>query len=118
MNIKTVAPEFSVSPQIFTGDIGELKAKGFRALICNRPDHEEPGQPDIAAAAAAVGLEARHIPVRPDAISPADVAAFGRAIEELPGPVLAYCRSGGRSSALWSKARTGADAGTRLQAPR
>ena len=108
MNIKTVAPDFSVSPQIFAGDIGALKAKGFRTIICNRPDHEDPGQPDfadIAAAAAAAGLAARHIPVRPDAIGPADVAAFGRAIDELPGPVLGYCRSGGRSAALWSKAR-------------
>ena len=110
MNIKTVAPDFSVSPQIFAGDIGALKAKGFRTIICNRPDHEDPGQPDfadIAAAAAAVGLAARHIPVRPDAIGPADVAAFGRAIDELPGPVLGYCRRGGRSAALWSPARNG-----------
>lgn len=110
MNIKTVAPDFSVSPQIFAGDIGALKAKGFRTIICNRPDHEDPGQPDfadIAAAAAAAGLAARHIPVRPDAIGPADVAAFVRAIDELPGPVVGYCRSGSRSAALWSKARTG-----------
>jgi len=90
-------------PADLTGDIGALKAKGFRAIICNRPDHKDPGQPDFAAA----GLEARHIPVRSDAISPADVAAFGRAIDELPGPVLGYCRSGKRSTAMWSKARTG-----------
>ena len=109
MNIRTVAPDFSVSPQIFAKDIGALKALGFRAIICNRPDHEDPGQPDfadIAAAAAAAGLAARHVPVTPDAISPADVAAFGRAIDDLPGPVLGYCRSGGRAAALWSKART------------
>jgi sulfide:quinone oxidoreductase len=108
MNIRTLTNDFSVSSQILPSDLPQLKAKGFLAIICNRPDHEEPGQPsfaEVAAAAAAVGIEARHVPVRPDAISANDVAAFGRAIKELPGPVLGYCRSGGRSAAMWEKSR-------------
>ena len=108
MNIRPVNHDFSVSPQILPSDLPQLKAKGFRAVICNRPDGEEPGQPTfaaVAAAAAAVGIEARHIPVRPDAINVTDVTAFGRAINELPGPVLGYCRSGARSAAMWEKSR-------------
>lgn len=109
MNIRPITPDFSVSPQILPSDLPRLKEKGFRAIICNRPDREEPGQPsfaEVAAAAAAVGIKARHIPVRPDAIGASDVAAFGRAIKELPGPVLGYCRSGGRSAAMWEKSRS------------
>jgi sulfide:quinone oxidoreductase len=109
MNIRPVTPDFSVSPQILPSDLPHLLAKGFRAIVCNRPDREEPGQPsfaEVAAAAAAVGIAARHIPVRPDAISANDVAAFGRAIKDLPGPVLGYCRSGMRAATLWEKQRT------------
>jgi len=108
MNINPVAPEFSASSQILVTDLPTLKGRGFRSIICSRPDHEDPGQPtfaEIAAAASALGIEARHIPVRPDAIGTADVAAFGKAIAELPGPVLGYCRSGGRAVAMWTKAR-------------
>ncbi len=108
MNIRPVAQGFSVSPQILPSDLPDIKAKGFRSIICNRPDREEPGQPsfaEVATAAAAIGIEARHIPVKPDAISTDDVAAFGRAIKELPGPVLGYCRSGARAATLWEKSR-------------
>ncbi len=56
----------------------------------------------IEAAAKAAGLKARYIPVVAGQISDEDVAAFGAALAELPGPVLAYCRSGARSTALWS----------------
>lgn len=107
MNIKPVTPNFSASSQILASDLPALKAKGLRSIICSRPDHEDPGQPtfsEIAAAATTLGIEARHIPVRPDAIGPADVAAFTKAIAELPGPVLGYCRSGGRAVAMWTKA--------------
>jgi sulfide:quinone oxidoreductase len=108
MNIKTLTPDFAVTTQIQPSDLPLLKAQGFMAVICNRPDGEDPGQPpfaEIAAAAAKLGIKARHIPVRPDAINPDDVAAFRRAIAELPGPVLGYCRSGGRSAAMWEKSR-------------
>ncbi len=108
MNVRPVAPDFSVSSQILPSDLPHLKAKGFRAIICNRPDREDQGQPsfaEIAAAAAKLGIEARHIPVRPDAIGASDIAAFARAIKELPGPVIGCCRSGGRSAAMWEKSR-------------
>jgi sulfide:quinone oxidoreductase len=109
MNIRPITNDYSVSSQILPSDLPQLKAKGFRAVICNRPDREEPGQPsfaEIAAAATAIGIEARYIPVRPDAIGADDVAAFGSAIKELPGPVLGYCRGGARAATLWEKSRS------------
>jgi sulfide:quinone oxidoreductase len=104
MDIRTIAPALSVGGQITAADVSRLAHRGFRSIICNRPDGEGPDQPafaEIAAAACAAGMQARHIPVAGQ-VSHADAAAFGRAMEEMPKPVFAYCRSGMRSEALWS----------------
>lgn len=100
----------SIGPQIRPTDIAALKDAGFRAVVCNRPDGEGFGQPShtkMAAAAEAAGLAFRYLPVTPGNVSSEMVAAFDRALRELPGPVFAYCRSGARSSALWSLASNG-----------
>ena len=105
MNIKQLSPDYSVSAQIQPRDIAELKAAGFKSVICNRPDHEDPGQPslaDISAAAQAAGLEFRHVPVISGQMTAQNVEDQARALEELPKPVFAYCRSGTRSSNLYS----------------
>ena len=105
MDLRKIDDVLTVSPQIAPGDMAALKRAGFRSIICNRPDGEEPGQPgfaDIAGAAARAGLAARHVPIRPGPPEEADVAAFGIALRELPAPILAYCRSGTRSATLWS----------------
>ncbi|MGF1503482.1 MAG: TIGR01244 family sulfur transferase [Paracoccaceae bacterium] len=105
MDIKTITPALSVSPQIAPGDIAAIKAAGFRAIICNRPDGEGADQPtheEIDRAARAAGLETRYLPVTTGKVQDADATAFGTALRDLPGPVLAYCRSGMRSATLWS----------------
>lgn len=99
-----------VAAQISPADLDAIAAAGFRALICNRPDGEVEGQPDmddVAAAAQARGLPLVRIPVLGSAIGEADIAAYRRALDELPRPILAYCRSGNRSSVLWALARAG-----------
>ena len=95
-----------VSPrQLHPSDIPALGAKGVRLIVNNRPDGEEPGQPqsaEIEAAARAAGLDYRHIPVAGG--FPADrIEAMAEALER--GPVLAFCRSGTRSTFLWALAR-------------
>lgn len=103
MTIKTLSPGLGVSPQIGPADVAALAASGFRSIICNRPDDEERGQPSavaVAAAADALGLRFIHIPVVAGTIDEGDAAAMTRALAELPGPVLAYCRSGARSEQL------------------
>ncbi|TDL91269.1 bifunctional protein tyrosine phosphatase family protein/NAD(P)/FAD-dependent oxidoreductase [Meridianimarinicoccus aquatilis] len=105
MDPKPISPELSVSPQIAPEDIAQLAADGYRAIICNRPDGEGADQPtfdEIEAAAKAAGLEARYLPITQGKVSDEDAAAFDRLSKELPGPVLAYCRSGMRSATLWS----------------
>lgn len=104
MNIKEITPDYSVSAQIQPGDIAELKAAGFKSVICNRPDHEDPGQPSVAeirAAAEAAGMEFRHVPVISGQMTAQNVEDQARVLEELPKPVFAYCRSGTRSTNLF-----------------
>lgn len=105
MEIRTLTPAISVSPQISPDDVADIAAAGFKTIICNRPDDEEPGQPafaDIAAAARAAGLEVLHVPVISGMLTEGNVAEFAQALETVPGPVLAYCRSGTRSANLWA----------------
>ncbi len=106
---RTISARLSVASQITAADIPALKSQGFRAIICNRPDGEGADQPsygEIQQAAKSAGLEARYIPIVHGLVSEDDAAAFGAALAELPGPVLAYCRSGTRSATLWSLAQS------------
>ncbi|AND70317.1 hypothetical protein ATSB10_28630 [Dyella thiooxydans] len=105
MDIRPLTDTLSVSPQITPSDLAKLAAQGFRTVINNRPDGEEPGQPASAAmaqAAAAAGLEYRYIPVVPGQLPDALVDGFADALAGLPGPTLAYCRTGTRSTTLWA----------------
>jgi uncharacterized protein (TIGR01244 family) len=97
-----------ISPQIGPGDLAEAAALGVGLVINNRPDDEEPGQPEgaaIAKAAASAGLAYTAIPVTHAGFSHAQVDAMAKALEEAEGPVLAYCKSGTRSTFLWALAR-------------
>ncbi|SDD65447.1 sulfide:quinone oxidoreductase [Paracoccus isoporae] len=110
MDIRKIDDRISVSPQIEPGDVAELAAQGYRSIICNRPDGEEAGQPDhaqIAAAAEEAGLTFVTLPVTPGQMNAALVAEFGAAMEQLPTPVLAYCRSGTRSATAWALSQSG-----------
>ncbi|CUH60050.1 bifunctional protein tyrosine phosphatase family protein/NAD(P)/FAD-dependent oxidoreductase [Thalassobacter stenotrophicus] len=105
MDIKTLSPQVSVSPQITVADVAKVAEAGFRAIICNRPDGEGADQPnfdEIEAAANVAGLQIAYVPVTAGMVTDDDVAAFASALAELPRPVLAYCRTGTRSATLWS----------------
>ncbi|EIL92152.1 TIGR01244 family sulfur transferase [Rhodanobacter spathiphylli] len=105
MQPRQLTEQLSVAPQIAAADMPAIVAQGFRSIVNNRPDGEEPGQPDNAAleaAAHAAGLEWRHIPVVSGKVNDDQVRSFSEAMAQLPGPVLAFCRSGTRCSALWA----------------
>lgn len=111
MQPKFISDDLAVSPQVTLDDLRKARQEGFRAIICNRPDGEGADQPsfrEIEAAASDAGMEARYIPITGGMVSDADAAAFGQALLELPGPVLAYCRTGTRSATLWSLSQAGA----------
>ncbi len=108
MEIKTLTAGLSVSPQITQADLQTIKDNGFRSVICNRPDGEGADQPtfeELAEAARSLGLETAYIPIVAGKVADEDAATFGDALRDLPGPVLAYCRTGTRSATLWSLAQ-------------
>ncbi len=110
MSIFKLTPNVSVAPQIEAEDLETIKAMGFRSIINNRPDQESMQQPEndvIAEKAAALGLDYRFIPVVSGSFNDADVARFRQALDEMEGPLLAFCRSGTRSSVMWALANAG-----------
>ncbi len=110
MELRRLNGELAVAGQISPGDVPELAAVGIRAIICNRPDGEAPGQPkyeEIEKAAAANGIKIVYQPVVTTSISDEDAVTFGKLLEELPKPLLVYCRSGLRSTALWALSQSG-----------
>lgn len=107
MDLKKISEALSVSEQIHPDDVATLARRGFGAIICNRPDGEAADQPtheEIEQAAQKAGLAFLYLPVTPGIVTDDTAAAFKQALTELPGPVLGYCRTGTRTTTLWSLA--------------
>ena len=110
MDVKRINDHVSVAPQISPDDLPALKALGFTAIINNRPDGESPDQPPSAvmqAAAEKAGLAYHYIPLGRDGVSTEMVEQTEAALEGSTGPVLAFCRSGTRSTTLWALSQAG-----------
>jgi uncharacterized protein (TIGR01244 family) len=110
MDIKQVTSSFAVSGQITAADLVQLKAAGYRTLICNRPDGEAEGQPAaeaLAAEARAQGFDWHWIPISSGQFTDEAVAAFTQALVDRDELVLAFCRTGTRSITLWALAQAG-----------
>jgi len=106
---RAVAEDVCVAPQLTPAAMAEAARQGFRSVVNNRPDFEHgPDQPTsaaIEAAARAAGLEYRHLPVGSAYQSPEQIAAFAKLLDELPRPMLVFCRSGARSARLFMAAQ-------------
>lgn len=113
MQIVKLTDTVAVSGQITPEDLPALAEQGFRVVINNRPDGEAPGQPSsaaLAAAAEAAGLEYHYYPLNAYNYPGDDVAAMGALFDDPSRPVLAFCRSGTRSTNLWISSRADAEA--------
>jgi len=113
MDIRKIDDTISVSPQIDPADVTEAARQGFAAIINNRPDHEEAGQPEgepIQRVADTLGLAYTAIPVS-GGFSHEQIDAMRAALDAAKGPVLAFCRTGTRSTNLWAlaEAKAGGD---------
>lgn len=110
MALKYLSKDVAVAEQVLPEQIADIAQAGIRSIVCNRPDGEGPGQADFAAIeceARRLGLEARYLPALPDQLTDAHGLAFGVLMEQLPTPILAYCRSGKRAASMWALSQAG-----------
>lgn len=110
MELKRINESVSVAGQILPSDIDAIKAAGFTTIVNNRPDGEAPDQPtnaEIQAAAEMAGLVYHFIPMGREGVSADMVANTLAALEQSSGAVLCFCRTGTRSTTLWSLSQAG-----------
>ncbi len=107
MTFRKITEQIYASPQIGLDDVVLAAAQGVTLIVNNRPEDESEDQvpgPEIEAAARAAGLDYIAIPVTHAGFSEPQVTAMAAALAGAEGPVLAYCRSGTRSTLLWALA--------------
>ncbi len=105
MDLKKINDALSVASQIQLHEVSLVAQAGFKSVICNRPDGESPDQPshqEIQAACAAHGMAFRFLPADTGKVLDGHGTEFGELLRTLPGPVLAYCRTGTRSTTMWA----------------
>lgn len=110
VDLRKIDDRISVAPQIQITDLPAIAELGFKTLVANRPDKEEPGQPSMAgieAAAHQQGLQWIFMPVASGNISDQDIERFSAMIHKADAPVLAFCRSGTRCTMLWALSSAG-----------
>lgn len=110
MEIRTITPDYSVTPQIDPADIPAIKAAGFVAIIDNRPDAEIPaelGSDVMRGVVEAAGMTFVANPVTHQSLNMDMVRTQMETLASAGGPVLAYCASGTRSSIVWSLGQAG-----------
>jgi uncharacterized protein (TIGR01244 family) len=106
-DFRILSEDVLASPQITVADIEVARAAGVRTIVNNRPDGEAPDQTpgaDIEAAAMAAGMDYVAIPVSGANFGESQVEAMLETLERADGKVLAYCRTGTRSTLLWALA--------------
>jgi uncharacterized protein (TIGR01244 family) len=105
LTISAHTDRFATAPQIAPEDMAAIAAHGFSTVVNNRPDGEGgPDQPSSQAmeqAAHVAGLAYHYLPVISGQITPEQVASFAAIVAGSTGPVLAFCRSGARSTTIW-----------------
>ena len=110
LTITPLTADLSVSPQLEPSAMQAVAARGFKSVINNRPDGEGgPAQPTAAAVEAearAAGLAYVHLPVSPAMQTSEEAARFKELLATLPKPVLAFCRTGTRSTKLYNLSQT------------
>jgi uncharacterized protein (TIGR01244 family) len=108
--IKTIflEPGFAVCGQISAADFPGFAGAGIKTILNNRPDGEAPDQlssGEAASLAARYQIAYQHLPMTMPTLNSQLVEEFALALETLPSPILAHCRSGTRSTMLWALAR-------------
>lgn len=115
-DFRKLSEDVLASPQVRSSDIESAHNLGVRMIVNNRPDGEAEDQTpgaEIEEAARAAGIDYVAIPIGQGGFGEEQVRAMARALANAEGTVLAYCRTGTRSTLLWALAQAagGADTG-------
>jgi uncharacterized protein (TIGR01244 family) len=106
--VQQLSADVSVAGQLDPAAMAWAAQAGFKSVINNRPDFEggleQPTHAQMELAADAAGLVYAYLPVAPAVQTPDEIARFARLLRELPTPILAFCRSGARSTRLYRAA--------------
>jgi len=101
--MKELPGDVFVVGQILPEQMRALVEQGVMSVINNRPDMEVPLQPlsdDMEKIAQDMGVDYHHIPMA-GGLDAGLIAATRTAYANLPRPIVAFCASGTRSTALW-----------------
>ncbi len=110
MDIRQLSDSYSVSPQITCDQVSDIAAAGFKTVICNRPDTENPGDLhmcEIEEAVKKAGMAFYDNPFDARTFGPDAIATQRKLLDTVEGPVLAYCASGNRCSIVWAFTQAG-----------
>ncbi len=106
--ITYITPNFAVTSALQPADFALAASLGFKAILSNRPDGEEPNQltgRHEAVLAWRRGMRFAHVPTtKLELFTDPVVETMIDAINALPGPILAHCKSGLRSAIVWAAA--------------
>lgn len=106
--VQPIAQDVYAAPQLTPEAMASAAEAGFKAVLNNRPDFEggaeQPTSAAIEAAAKAAGLEYAYLPVQGGYQSPEEIAQCAALLKSLPRPLLMFCRSGARSTKLYTQA--------------
>ncbi|MFN4329346.1 MAG: TIGR01244 family sulfur transferase [Limnobacter sp.] len=105
MSLRKLSDDVAVCGQIRPEDMKQVRELGFKTVINNRPDFEEPGQPlhaEIEASATAEGLAVHYLPLAAGMYPSQELLdQFKAVFDAAEKPVLAFCRSGNRSGQIY-----------------
>ena len=110
MNIKPITAKYAVSEQISPDDFSTIFEAGYKTVICNRPDMENPPflyAEEMAKAAEAAGIAFQNFPLTHQTMTPDNIAKQFEMVDAADGPVLAYCASGTRCCVVWALSQVG-----------
>ena len=121
--IEKIADYLYVSDQLKDERFAKRAASyGIKTVICNRPDGEAPDQPSFEQVKAwlnANGIEhVIYMPVVMDGITDETLDHFQTTVANSEAPIMAFCRTGTRSSMLWAlnQARRGVEVNSLIKA--
>jgi sulfide:quinone oxidoreductase len=103
--LRQIADNCFVAGQISLLDLEHLQRIGVQTVINNRPDHEASNQPthaELLAKAHSLGLVMHHLPLAAGTAPSAQLLQDFKAVFDAANkPVLAFCRSGTRSTSIY-----------------